>query len=743
MAVCATLTVCSSARAQTNEVLCNQDLANVSYKLQRAYAAALGRCIRFMNYPDCSDPASDFGVLRSQDKLAAALAPGSHCDTAVSTDGVPVSNFGPTTCPAAWNDCDLVVPSIDTLSDLEQCLRCVHYGMAMRYRSLLDLPDASVISSNDRKCVRATEKATSKAYLKSVKEVLKCGRGGVKPFACAADDSPGTKLAKALEGIAKKAGRCRDETGTRGALGVAIYEMTRHAVESPVDYADALKELSRCMACQEANLIFGQAQDCAAFSGLWRCGQERPSRAGYVFVANEGGDSVTIFDEGDANADYLNGTLANSSFAVGAGPVALAANAAMNRLYVVNRDDGTVTCLDGRTGDYASGDLLGSTITVGGTPVAVALNSPRDILYVVNQGDDSVTLLDGADGSYLYGSFAASTVPVGLQPSAVELSPDGTVAYVTNFGDDTITYLDGATGAYLYGTLAASTFATGAGPSDVSVAQADWPYSPKLAITNTLENTVTILDAVNGTPWYGSLQDSTFPAGSGPGAVQFMGEDIYVAEETGNRIMDISGFEPTYTEHTGVIAAPSDLATPGCSSTDCRLYVAASASDEIRRYDLDSSPDAIVGKYPAAVAVNETAGIVYVVNVRDDTVSYLDATTGAYLNGTFADSTFAVGDHPRAVAVNETAGIVYVTNFNDDTVTYLDATTGAYLNGTFADSTFAVGNGPTDIAVSETAGIVYVTDAYDDTVTYLDATTGAYLNGTFADSTFAVGDDPS
>ncbi len=82
------------------------------------------------------------------------------------------------------------------------------------------------------------------------------------------------------------------------------------------------------------------------------------------------------------------------------------------------------------------------------------------------------------------------------------------------------------------------------------------------------------------------------------------------------------------------------------------------------------------------MAVNESANLVYVVNERDDTVTYLDATTGAYLNGTLANSTFAVGKEPQAVAVNESASRVYVVSLTDSpeggSVTYLDATTGGY-----------------------------------------------------------------
>ncbi|RMF25556.1 MAG: hypothetical protein D6760_00730, partial [Deltaproteobacteria bacterium] len=653
---CGTLALGPPAWAQTNEILCNQDLAKVSFGLLRAYSAHFERCIRFENYPDCPDPAGDVGVVRAENKLADALGPDSHCSAAVETDGAPVSSFGPTTCPAAWNGCDALVPSIDTLDDLERCLRCVHYGTAMRYRALLALPDAGSLSANDRKCLRATEKAAAKAYLKAAKEVVKCGRGAVKPFNCPADDGPGTRLGKALERIARKVGRCRDEAGTRGAISAKIREVTRHAIMSPSDYTEALEELSRCMSCIAANLMFGQAQDCAAFSGLWRCGEERPAREGFFYVANEGDDTVTFFDDGAADANYLNGTLADSSFVVGAAPSALAVNAAMNRVYVANRSDGTVTYLEGTTGAYAAGGLLESTIVVGTTPVALAFSTKYDVLFVVNQGDDSVTLLDGADGSYVFGSLGASTVAVGTAPSAVELSPDDAIAYVTNFGDDTVTYLDAKTGTYLYGTLAASTFPTGAGPSGVAASAIGWGDSRRLAVSNKLDGTMVILDGVTGMPWFGSLQNSTFPVGDSPGAAAFVGGGIYVADDTGNTITTINAFAPSYAQVGNFIAAPSDVAPAGPGVAESALYVTAEGSARVYRYDIDAMASAALSGNPVGVAVNEAAGIVYVTDESADTVTYLDATSGAYLYGTAASSTFAVGSSPAGVAVNETAG---------------------------------------------------------------------------------------
>ncbi|RMF22284.1 MAG: hypothetical protein D6760_07755, partial [Deltaproteobacteria bacterium] len=289
------LSLGSPAPAQTgNEVLCNQDIAKAVLALQRAYATDLGRCLRLGNFQECPDPALEVGIQRGESRLSNKLKPGSHCDSAVNVDGVALSRFGPITCPAAWNQCDVSVGSIDTLSDLDDCLRCMNYGIAVHYRRLLDLGRTGSLTPDDRKCLRATVLATGKAFLKSFKEVVKCARGGVKPFACPADDSTGSRFAKALEAIQKKVARCRNEAGVRGEISRNLHKVTRRPILSAADYAGELQTVSRCMACQLANVTFGQDQDCPGFSGMLRCDDGKLAAPGSAFVANEGDGTVTF-----------------------------------------------------------------------------------------------------------------------------------------------------------------------------------------------------------------------------------------------------------------------------------------------------------------------------------------------------------------------------------------------------------------------------------------------------------------
>lgn len=100
-----------------------------------------------------------------------------------------------------------------------------------------------------------------------------------------------------------------------------------------------------------------------------------------------------------------------------------------------------------------------------------------------------------------------------------------------------------------------------------------------------------------------------------------------------------------------------------------------------------------------AVTVTVTAAgpqLVYVVNHSSNTVTFFNALDGSYLNGTLENSSFATHDTPgtydtEGVAVNGTAGLVYVTVGTQNTVVFFNAQTGDYAFGTLAASSFTTG----------------------------------------------------
>lgn len=62
--------------------------------------------------------------------------------------------------------------------------------------------------------------------------------------------------------------------------------------------------------------------------------------------------------------------------------------------------------------------------------------------------------------------------------------------------------------------------------------------------------------------------------------------------------------------------------------------------------------------------------------------------------GGAGNSSSATGSFPMDIAVNPSANLIYITNNRSNTVTYLNAKTGAYLNGTLANSSFTTGTAP-------------------------------------------------
>lgn len=116
----------------------------------------------------------------------------------------------------------------------------------------------------------------------------------------------------------------------------------------------------------------------------------------------------------------------------------------------------------------------------------------------------------------------------------------------------------------------------------------------------------------------------------------------------------------------------------------------------------------VPGGNTSALAGSQSTQRVFVVNSDHDSVSMLDAQSGAVLR------TISVGSHPNALAVDEHRHRVFVTNQNSDSVSVLDATTGRSLD------TLSVGVTPIAIAVDAHLGHAFVYSATSETVSVIN-----------------------
>lgn len=136
-----------------------------------------------------------------------------------------------------------------------------------------------------------------------------------------------------------------------------------------------------------------------------------------------------------------------------------------------------------------------------------------------------------------------------------------------------------------------------------------------------------------------------------------------------------------------------------------------------------------VGETPVALAVAARSGRVFVANSSDQSVSMLDARTGAPL------ATMPLGHTPTALALDEAQGRVFTLNactispLNPEkacrdataSLSVLDLSSGALLG------TVPLGSPANLLTVDEAAGRVLVAHWYDGTVNVLDAARGRVL----------------
>src|ERR687886_814549 len=123
------------------------------------------------------------------------------------------------------------------------------------------------------------------------------------------------------------------------------------------------------------------------------------------------------------------------------------------------------------------------------------------------------------------------------------------------------------------------------------------------------------------------------------------------------------------------------------------------------------------GLLPLSVSVDERARRAYVINQNTNTLSILDARSGALLRAV------AMGQSPALLLVDERSRRVLVVNQSSNTVTVLDAQKGAVLR------TVAVGEYPDSAALDARRGRAFV-GAFDGTVSVIDTRSGKLLRTT-------------
>jgi YVTN family beta-propeller protein len=314
----------------------------------------------------------------------------------------------------------------------------------------------------------------------------------------------------------------------------------------------------------------------------------------------------------------------NPHIAVGKSPRAIAVNEDTNTVYVANRDDGTISVIDG-----SNNTKVGEDIKVGKGISDITINKDTNTVYVANSYNGTIYVINRVNN---YKTKIGEDIKVGERSfdnsyiNELKLATDTyNTVYAANFNDRVITVINGTNNN---NTKMPNIKVAGL-ISDIAVN----PYTKYIFVYNSIEGNkyISVID------------------GSGNKYTK-IGEDIKV----GDGITDISFNGRTNT-----------------------MYLANSYNDTIsvivtRNADLTKIADIKVGHNPRAIAVNEDTNTVYVANRDDGTISVINGT--AVIRGTnnMKVGDIKVEDAPSAIGINGRTNTVYVANYGDNTVSVID-----------------------------------------------------------------------
>ena len=148
---------------------------------------------------------------------------------------------------------------------------------------------------------------------------------------------------------------------------------------------------------------------------------------------------------------------------------------------------------------------------------------------------------------------------------------------------------------------------------------------------------------------------------------------------------------------------------------DDNLYAIDARTHQIRTAIDVASRDNGLGS-PGAVAVDPSAGNVFVLSVYDNVVTVVSASTDKVTR------TFPLPDQPVAVAADPTRHLISFAA--GQTVTVVDARTAKVLR------TVDIGRFAWDITVDQTTGLAYAASGDDNTLTTVDTVTGMVVRRT-------------
>lgn len=322
--------------------------------------------------------------------------------------------------------------------------------------------------------------------------------------------------------------------------------------------------------------------------------------------------------------------------------------------------------------------------------------------YVINSVDDDISqLLLDVNGTVT--GFGDSNPATGASPAAIAAHPSGKYIYVANYNDDTISQFRRSTAPQDVDTLQpiGDAQATDIAP----IALAVHPSGNFLYALSGTQNNVTLFSiASNGAI---SLVDSYQVAHPNPSAltVDPTGRFMWIVNNQNSGMLMLMHIDPTdgtLTADGGATrSAGSNPRAVTVNATGTQLYVAASASNQVRNYSIDGNG---VPTYLASVAadtgtlgllLSQDGAALYAVNAIASNVSQFSVSD----NGSLAamnPASVSSGTGAQGIAQDPSGNHLLVTNSADATVTRFSVNAQGALT---AEESVGVGVNPSALVI--------------------------------------------
>jgi DNA-binding beta-propeller fold protein YncE len=329
-----------------------------------------------------------------------------------------------------------------------------------------------------------------------------------------------------------------------------------------------------------------------------------------LYETNQGENTVSVIDPAACNQSHLAGC--NQSWPkinVGATSRWIGVNTVTNTIYVSNRDDNTLSVINGATcnaGTTSSCAQPQPTTGVGNVPQQVAVDEATNTIYVVNQGDATVSVINGAvcNGANSAGCAQVwPTVRVGNSPQGIAFNPATRTLYATNTNDNTVSVINASTCNRMNHSGCGHTppiISVGAAPRAIGID----PSTNTVFVGNRDDMTVSVIDGstCNGTHTSGCGQiPLAIPVAAFPDVT---GNNEYIIGRT------VTIDSATHKVFVPVIGDSDVVVIDGSTCNGSHPSGCQATVVPLR-----------MGGFTNGATIDETSGTVYVANDTDGTVS--------------------------------------------------------------------------------------------------------------------------